>query len=374
MHWRLQTWFPFQIQIYLNGREWLARQLDKRGAGYDRYENTFLHIDDLALAQRLCRRFPHRPWIRGFDAFARRINPALPLLRRHGFGSYYWSIDACEIASDVMWKTRKGLLSILNDLFDHVLRCFSAQDVMRFLGAKVLRGDTRFTTTHSPQVPYGDSRLAHRRPEGRRIKHRIRRNWIKLYDKWSVLRVETVINNPRDFRVLRFDRKRRGPSVGRWIPMRKGICNLPRYLRVGEAANRRYLDALTDVRPTAKALAELNALTLSRRVDGKRYPRLNPVSARDAELFEAVLRGEHAIGGLRNRDLQLALYPIPPDSPQEIKRRCAAVSRLIAKLRGHGLLAAVGRSRLYRITRRGHRVMTAALRFRKLDFIHAIAA
>ena len=30
MHVRLQSWFPFQIQIYLNGREWLARQLDRR--------------------------------------------------------------------------------------------------------------------------------------------------------------------------------------------------------------------------------------------------------------------------------------------------------------------------------------------------------
>jgi hypothetical protein len=27
IHIRLQTWFPFQVQVYLNGHEWLARQL-----------------------------------------------------------------------------------------------------------------------------------------------------------------------------------------------------------------------------------------------------------------------------------------------------------------------------------------------------------
>jgi hypothetical protein len=45
MHIRLQTWFPFQIQIYLNGHEWLARQLERRGIEFERYENTFLSIE-----------------------------------------------------------------------------------------------------------------------------------------------------------------------------------------------------------------------------------------------------------------------------------------------------------------------------------------
>lgn len=36
MHIRLQSWFPFQIQIYINGREWLGRQMDLKGIGYRR--------------------------------------------------------------------------------------------------------------------------------------------------------------------------------------------------------------------------------------------------------------------------------------------------------------------------------------------------
>jgi len=77
IHIRLQTWFPFQIQVYLNGHEWLARQLERRGVAFERYENTFLSIEDLPLAQRLCEGFTRRRWTRLFDAFARRINPWL---------------------------------------------------------------------------------------------------------------------------------------------------------------------------------------------------------------------------------------------------------------------------------------------------------
>ena len=63
MHARIQSWFPFEIQVYINGREWLARQLDQRKIGYTRYENTFLQIDDLKSYPHLfCRRCHAVPW------------------------------------------------------------------------------------------------------------------------------------------------------------------------------------------------------------------------------------------------------------------------------------------------------------------------
>ena len=33
---RIQTWFPFAINIYVNGREWLARQMDREKLQYVR--------------------------------------------------------------------------------------------------------------------------------------------------------------------------------------------------------------------------------------------------------------------------------------------------------------------------------------------------
>jgi hypothetical protein len=374
MHVRLQSWFPFQIQIYINGREWLARQLSKKGIGYVRYDNTFIHIDDLGAARRICETFVRRPWCKVFDAFARRVNPLLSLIKKLDFGSYYWAIDACEVATDVMWTSRKELRLVLDDLFDYALRTFSADDVIRFLGHRVQPHKAEVETSHKRFALGDTTREFKRRPDCRRIKHRIRRNWIKLYDKWSVLRVETVINRPYEFRTLRVEKDRHGRKRYCYVAMTKSLHNLWRYLQVGEAANRRYLNALAAAKPTARAIADLDALCRGRVVNGTRCPRLNPVAPVENQIFRAVLAGEHSIQGFRNRDLQARLYRVPPKSATEAKSRCSRVSRIVAKLRGHGLVAKVPGSRLYRVSERGHRVMGLAIRFRQLDFPKAIAA
>lgn len=49
---RIQSWFPFPVQICLNGREWLARQMDAEGLKYARQDNCFPWIEDCARAQR----------------------------------------------------------------------------------------------------------------------------------------------------------------------------------------------------------------------------------------------------------------------------------------------------------------------------------
>jgi hypothetical protein len=134
-----------------------------------------------------------------------------------------------------------------------------------------------------------------------------------------------------------------------------------RYFQVGIQANRRYLDALAAAPLKGKGVIALDALCRSRTKHGRHISRFNPLSPNDLDLFRAVLAGEHAIIGLRNADLASRLYRHPPTTPQEAQRRCARVSRLIAKLRGHGLVAKVPRHHRYRVTEHGYRVMTAAL-------------
>lgn len=91
MHICIQGWIPWQVQIYINGREWLARQLDKAGVSYLRHDNALPRVDNLEKAARLCEHFVHKAWPRVLDAFARRVNPLLPTIRATNYGSYYWS-------------------------------------------------------------------------------------------------------------------------------------------------------------------------------------------------------------------------------------------------------------------------------------------
>jgi len=68
------------------------------------------------------------------------------------------------------------------------------------------------------------------------------------------------------------------------------------------------------------------------------------------------------------QDLQTRLYPSSPAFELQQRQRTARVTRLIAKLRGHGLIAEVKDSRLYRLTAYGARLMSAALHCRNKEF------
>jgi len=358
MHVRLQSWLPFTIQVYVNGREWLCRQLDRKGIGYERYDNALLRVDDQRAARRLCGSFLRQRWPAVLDRFARQVNPLLASIQPGSSIGYYWVTEQCEIATDLMFRTRPVLLRLLPDLFGHSLRAMSAEDALRFLGRKP-HGRYQGETTADLK----------RRPEGLRIKFRMKRNSIKMYDKWSVLRIETTIHNPREFKILR-----RVQGSLRWMPMAKGVANFWRINEIGEQANARFLEELAHAEPTYQAVAALDRLCRGRTVGHKRFPRFNPVSPDDARLFAATLDGSHLLNGFRNRDLAARLYPRSPRGGADIRRRRERTSRLIAKLRGHGLIAKVPRSRLYRVTPLGQRAMSAAIHFRHLSFPQSYAA
>jgi hypothetical protein len=182
MHIRIQGWIPYDVQVYINGREWLARRLDEAGIGYLRHDNSLLRVDDLEAAGRLCEDFAHRAWPRVLNAFARMVNPIAPAVRAAGYGGYYWVLDQAEIATDIMFNTRRDLLSIWPDLVHHAALNLGSEDVLGFLGRKLYPSLQAEVVTDTK-----------RSPEGWRVRHRMGPNWIKMYDKVSVLRVETVI-------------------------------------------------------------------------------------------------------------------------------------------------------------------------------------
>jgi hypothetical protein len=99
---RLQSWFLFTLQICVNGRGWLAQQLDQDGIAYQRYDNKLTQVADLPAAQALSEKFAHRHCPTVLDAFGCQVNPLLPTLRRAGFRSYFWSVDRAEYKTDVL--------------------------------------------------------------------------------------------------------------------------------------------------------------------------------------------------------------------------------------------------------------------------------
>jgi hypothetical protein len=136
-----------------------------------------------------------------------------------------------------------------------------------------------------------------RRTGGSRIEHRVKENWLKMYDKSGlVLRVETIINNPEEFRV-RKKVTRDGRRQTEWVAMRKGVAWLFRYREVSLMANSCYLEAHD---PTY-AKRDLDRVTTRKKdAAGRGCSGFNPVARHDAELFQAVMDGEHCLRGFTN--------------------------------------------------------------------------
>ena len=194
-----------------------------------------------------------------------------------------------------------------------------------------------------------------------------------MYDKFGrVLRIETVINRPYEFRVRRRGR-RGGKVVTAWLPMGKGVANLYRYQEVQRAANLRYLEALAGVENPRSGYRALHRICEPVSRQAKRFRGLNPLRRREIELFSSVMRGEHSIHGFRNRDVAAALKWERPADPAARKRRSARVSRKLQLLRAHGLIAKIPNARRYRVTTRGATLMGAVIVLEHQDLVPKLA-
>ena len=352
LHLRLQTWFPFLIQVCVNGREWLARQMDRGGIRYRQEDNCFPWVSDVGGAQKLMAEQARIDWGKVLGELVKRCHRLDQEIRRPIGAEYYWSASQSEYAADVMFRGRAALERIYPPLVHHAVMSYGAEQVMRYMGRPGRVG------IHDAVVT--DRR---RRSEGVRVKHWLNQNSIKFYDKGSVLRNEVTINAPKDFRVWRAaENKPEGEK--QWRVLRRSVADFGRRAEVSRKATDRYLTALAAVE-VHKTLAE-EAVEMCRAIkrDGQRYRGLNPLGANDAELLRAVNRGEFAINGFRNRDIRQRLYESSKDKAQE-RKQMAAVGRKLRLLRGHGLVAKVSKTHRYMVTPKGRRIITALLAARQ---------
>jgi len=357
VHVRIETWFPFTVQIYVNGHDWLAQQLTKRRAGFVQHDNCFTQLDDPAAAQCQADRFFSLAWKSRLNRWAKQVNPLLrevPWLR--GL-EYRWVIDQFEYSTDVLFRSRQHLAELYPRLLDHAAVHFSAQDILTFLGRKLHPRFQGEVLTHAQKD----------RHPGARVKHRMKNNWLKMYDKFGqVLRVETVINNPREFKVRR-RRKRHGRRQRVWCPMNKGIANLYQYRAAAHTANTRYLEALSVVKDPGPAYQQVALLVQPKRRGPRSFAGFNPARRDEVEFFRAVLRGEHELKGFRNADLRRLLHL--DDRPDRRRREQAAIGRRLKRLHVRGLVAKIPHTRRWKVTPLGHRTLGACVQL----YYHGLA-
>jgi hypothetical protein len=350
IHIRLQTWAPFTCQVYANGHEYVARQMKKKGIAFEQVDNAFVALSDPAAAQRIADRFSQLPWPKILERYARQVNPLLHDELKAM--SHYWVADQAEYASDVCFTSKHALSGLFVRLLEFAMLTFSPKKIFSYLGRKWHERFDGEVQTHYKSV----------REPGACIKHFMKGNWLKMYDKLGLLlRVETVINQPGEFKVLRECQHRDGTTSMGWFAMCKGVGNLHHYQRHALACNQRYLDALAAVDDPTPGYDDLKQLTERRCQQGRSYAGFNPARQEEARLFAAVLAGDQIAQGFRNKDVRAALYNEPPrDSKRH--RHSAAVGRLLKRLHVRGLVMKVPRTRRWRVTDEGRRILSDTLK------------
>lgn len=347
-HVRVPTWCPFRLQVYFNGHHQLAAQLRVAGITYQTLDNAFTAIADIDAAQKLANDFDISALHCALDRFALLY---CPVIRQLGV-TYHWSIAQIEYSTDVLFKRQSALTTIYNAITRTAIHAVKADDIATFLGRKL---------TKNYQDELGNNFGI--RIEGTRIKHRMGSASIKMYDKCGlVLRIETTANDVSFFKHHRKVEQRDGTSVYKLAPLKKSIYSLGDLRELLAAANRRYLEFVSQLDDPTPAMRNLEKIAATVVENGRTYKGFNFFDLVDIRLFEALVRGENNITGLRNKDLQQQLPEVS----------CGVISRALKRLRVHGLVKRVRRTYKYYVTQLGCAAITAGLILKELFLVPAL--
>ena len=346
---RVPTWLPCRLQVYFNGHNWLAGLLRKRKIAFRLVDNAFAELADWTRAQQIANGLEIKRLHQRLDEFARRF---CPIHRSFGV-DYHWSVDQCEYATDVVFKRQSELAAIYGNLSRTAIHTVKPDNIATFLGRKL-----------NAQYQGEMGNRFNIRIEGTRIKHTMGPVSLKLYDKFGlILRIETTVNDLTFFKHYREVEHRDGTKETKWASMQKTIYSLPALRELLEDANRRYLEFLSSIENPRSGRDKLDKLSQTVHNEGRSYPGFNLFDHDDEALFLGIARGEFNISGLQNKSLRRFLRG----------KNSSQVSRLLKRLRLHGLIKKVGRTYKYYLTQFGKAVITAGLKLRELVIIPQLA-
>lgn len=347
---RVPTWCPFRLQFYFNGHNALAAQLRKEQITFEQIDNAFLRIADFNRANELAATFDMEAVHRKLDDLAEQYCPAVKQLAL----SYSWSIMQAEYATDIVFKRQPTLQAIYPHLLESLIQAVKPADIASFLGRKL----------HGNYQDEMGNRF-NKRWLGTRLKHQMGPVSIKMYDKFNIiLRIETTVNRVNFFQQYRQVKHRDGTTSAKYAPMKKSIYSLPPLAEILQAVNKRYLKFLSDIETPEVGVDKLHRLTETQHDDkGRRYKGFNLLSEEDSSFFRLLASGEFVIAGFSNKALRQHMP----------EKNAGQITRLLRRLREHGLIKRVRKHYRYYLTSFGRQAVMMALKLREMVIIPSLA-
>ena len=346
---KLSAYAPYPLWVAANGHEWAKRQLAAAGVGFAELDNGLWRVEDPEAAHRTCARLSagHVE-----DLIARWLpelpSPLTAADRAAGF-DWAFSIRQMEVSDTAVFdRPQMGRAWFEAAIKDHL--DLGRPDKVRL----VFDRRVHLKGTKSHQTPGRFSTQVVTRGVHPRIETRYKSSQVKAYFKQQrALRVETTINNPKDFGI------NKTLNAANWRALR----------HVGAGVNARFLQALSegnDSLPDGQLLADVVLPSVHA---GQRAPGLRFGEPRVAALLEALCSVEHLFDGLTNATLRTQVSAL-----LGVDYRANQATYDLRRLRLKGLIERVAHTNRYRVTAYGRRVATFFTRLSKRVALPALAA
>ena len=343
---RVPTWCPFRLQVYINGHNLLASELVNAGIKYTMIDNAFDSIDNIEKAQEISDNISIEKLHRKLEELAWKFCPVYKDFNLR----YHWNIMQAEYATDTVFKKQEDLQQIYGELTATAIHAVKLENIATFLGHKL---DGRY------QGEVGNNYIV--RIQGSRIKHTMGSASIKMYDKFSkILRIETTTNDISFFKHYREVVHRDGTTSNEIARLKKSIYSLSFLADNLNASNNRYLVFISAFDNKEVGRKRLEKVTVSKNENKRNYKGFNFFSDVDLSVLLAILLGGFNIYGFRNKNLR-----------EQLGFKAGKISRLIKRLKIHGLIKKAKDSYKYYVTKLGKETIIMAQKIKELVLVPA---
>jgi hypothetical protein len=315
---RVGSFLPFQVSAYINGHEFIAQDLQRRGIGYRQQDNAFLAVDDPQALQRSANAFKAEVIAKRLNHWAFILGPKFSRAEKaacHGLHRS-WAIQRC---------CELSLYSFTADTISHIF----GHRLSRYLKGKL--------QTTLERIEHG--------------RHVFRAYWknscLRQYEKFrTFMRLELLCNCLPDLNLKKdlFDLEEVRTTSHQILD--RFAANQSRNLNAHG-----HFDLLARLaKPVRLGQSKIAGI----RLDQVRMMRLLEVLLR---------RGAGALGGWNTKELRPTIL-----DAFELTARQYSVGALrydMRKLRAHGLIERLPHTRRYRLTTKGQKVAILMTLLRK---------
>jgi DNA-binding transcriptional ArsR family regulator len=154
-----------------------------------------------------------------------------------------------------------------------------------------------------------------------------------------------------------------GTIVNKIASMRKSIYSIGDLAEITRAANMRYLDFLSALDDPTQGASKLARVSKTIRQHNHPYKGFNFFDTKDLLLLRTIARGEYTIAGFCNRQIRSHIGSLSPSQ----------ITRIIKRLRIHGLIRKLTGAYRYRLTKLGTLVVALGLKLREFFVVPNLA-